>query len=378
MNVRMLTAMLLVITAWLGTAAAQEAPATETPPAAAQPAEADGFAANLSKWKDLISQMRALQTKYQSAGATERAELEKSHAELIAQAESLIPRLIETGEAQFRAAPNGNPEVANLLAALAADQVRNRDSYEEAARLGGLLAEHDYPKKSLYNLAGIAAFATADYDAAEKYLKKAEEAGTIDETGRKYLGEIPQYREFWIAEQELRAKEQATNDLPQVRLKTTKGDIVLELFENEAPNTVANFISLVEKKFYDNLSFHRVLGGFMAQGGCPKGDGSGGPGYKIACECAGENHRNHFRGSLSMAHAGKDTGGSQFFITFLPTGHLNGKHTVFGRVIEGLDVLSKLQRRDPDSASSHEPDRITEATVVRKREHEYAPQTMPE
>jgi len=163
-----------------------------------------------------------------------------------------------------------------------------------------------------------------------------------------------------------------------VLIKTTKGDIEVELFENEAPNTVANFVSLVEKKFYDGLTFHRVLGGFMAQGGCPKGTGTGGPGYRIADECRQENARRHFRGSLSMANSGPDTNGSQFFITFLPTSFLDGKHTVFGRVIKGFDVLAKLQRRDPEKPDQPEPDKIIEARVLRKRDHEYKPVTLPE
>jgi cyclophilin family peptidyl-prolyl cis-trans isomerase len=140
---------------------------------------------------------------------------------------------------------------------------------------------------------------------------------------------------------------------------------------------VGNFINLVESGFYDGLKFHRVLPGFMAQGGCPKGDGTGGPGYSIYCECNQPNHRKHFRGSLSMAKsAAANTGGSQFFITFAPTPHLDGKHTVFGRVIEGMDVLSKLQRIDPTGQQAPayvEPDTIISAEVVRKRDHEYLP-----
>ncbi|MBI2826059.1 MAG: peptidylprolyl isomerase [Planctomycetia bacterium] len=169
--------------------------------------------------------------------------------------------------------------------------------------------------------------------------------------------------------------------MPRVLLQTSKGDIVLELFENEAPNTVANFVSLVEKGFYDGLSFHRVLPGFMAQGGDPKGDGSGGPGYTIACECYTPNHRQHFRGSLSMAHAGKDTGGSQFFLTFVPTPHLDeaqAPHTVFGRVIEGMDVLTALTRRDPTKQNQPDADKIIKATVLRKRDHAYEPKTVPD
>ncbi|MCO6458325.1 MAG: peptidylprolyl isomerase [Pirellulaceae bacterium] len=157
-------------------------------------------------------------------------------------------------------------------------------------------------------------------------------------------------------------------------LDTTAGPVVLELYENQAPDTVGNFINLVEKKYYDGLTFHRVLPGFMAQGGCPEGTGSGGPGYEIYCECPREDHRQHFAGTLSMAHAGKDTGGSQFFLTFRRTNHLDGRHTVFGRVIEGQDVLAKLQRRDPGRPGGlPEPDKILKAEVVRKRDHAYEP-----
>jgi cyclophilin family peptidyl-prolyl cis-trans isomerase len=115
----------------------------------------------------------------------------------------------------------------------------------------------------------------------------------------------------------------------------------------------------------------------MAQGGDPTGSGSGGPGYHIACECYRDDARHHFRGTLSMAHAGRDTGGSQFFLTFVRTSHLDGKHTAFGRVIEGLDVLSHIQRVDPQQPSGVQPDEIVKATVVRKRDHEYQPKTLP-
>ncbi len=126
-------------------------------------------------------------------------------------------------------------------------------------------------------------------------------------------------------------------------IETDKGDIVLELFEKDAPNTVANFEKLINKGFYNGLTFHRVIPDFMIQGGCPKGNGTGGPGYKIKCEI---NSRKHTKGALSMAHAGKDTGGSQFFITHSPQPHLDGVHTVFGQVIEGMDVVNKIKQGD--------------------------------
>ena len=168
---------------------------------------------------------------------------------------------------------------------------------------------------------------------------------------------------------------QPVQDRPIVLLRTTKGDVIIELFEDEAPNTVANFIDLVEKKFYNGLKFHRVLEGFMAQGGDPKGDGSGGPGYTIPCECYKQGAPRHARGSLSMAHAGRDTGGSQFFICFKPTPFLDGKHTVFGQVVQGMEVVDHFNRIDPDKPNPYlQPDKIVEARVLRKRNHPYEPQ----
>ena len=127
--------------------------------------------------------------------------------------------------------------------------------------------------------------------------------------------------------------------------KTEVGNINIEFFSNDAPNTVNNFTKLINEGFYDGLAFHRVIPGFMAQGGCPNTregstgmPGTGGPGYNIKCEI---NQNKHLKGSLSMAHAGKDTGGSQFFIVYEPQPHLDGVHTVFGKT-DDMDVVLKL------------------------------------
>ena len=122
-----------------------------------------------------------------------------------------------------------------------------------------------------------------------------------------------------------------------------QGDIVIELFEKDAPGTVANFVKLIKEGFYDTLKFHRVIPGFVAQGGCPMGTGVGGPGYTIKDELVGNPHK-HERGALSMAHRGPNTGGSQFFIVYEPQPHLDGVHTVFGKVIEGMDVVDGIQQ----------------------------------
>ncbi|WP_207499482.1 peptidylprolyl isomerase [Heyndrickxia sp. MSNUG] len=121
--------------------------------------------------------------------------------------------------------------------------------------------------------------------------------------------------------------------------------IEFELYPNEAPGTVANFEKLANEGFYNGLTFHRVIPGFVSQGGCPNGTGTGGPGYTIKCETQGNPH-THVPGSLSMAHAGKDTGGSQFFIVHESQPHLNGVHTVFGKVTSGLEAAKAMRNGD--------------------------------
>jgi cyclophilin family peptidyl-prolyl cis-trans isomerase len=132
----------------------------------------------------------------------------------------------------------------------------------------------------------------------------------------------------------------------QARFKTERGDIVVELYADRAPLTVENFVNLARSGFYDGTTFHRVIAGFMAQGGDPTGPGRGGPGYQFGDEFHPEL-RHDGPGVLSMANAGPGTNGSQFFITYGPTPHLDDRHSVFGRVTEGMDVLNSIRERDP-------------------------------
>jgi len=130
-------------------------------------------------------------------------------------------------------------------------------------------------------------------------------------------------------------------------IKTEKGDMTVTFYDQDAPNTVANFLKLAESGFYNNVTFHRVIPNFVVQGGDPTGTGAGGPGYKIDCELNGEN-QYHDRGVLSMAHAGRNTGGSQFFICHSRdnTAHLDRNHTCFGKVVEGVDVVDDIREGD--------------------------------
>ncbi len=130
-------------------------------------------------------------------------------------------------------------------------------------------------------------------------------------------------------------------------IKTVKGDMKIEFYDQDAPNTVANFVKLAKSGFYDGVTFHRVLSDFVIQGGDPTGTGAGGPGYKIDCELTGGN-QYHDRGVLSMAHAGRNTGGSQFFICHsrTNTAHLDRNHTCFGKVVENVEVVDQIREGD--------------------------------
>jgi peptidyl-prolyl cis-trans isomerase B (cyclophilin B) len=130
-------------------------------------------------------------------------------------------------------------------------------------------------------------------------------------------------------------------------IKTEKGDMTVQFFDKDAPKTVANFLKLAKEGYYDGVTFHRVIGDFVVQGGDPTGTGAGGPGYSIDCELDGEN-QFHDRGVLSMAHAGRNTGGSQFFICHsrTNTAHLDRNHTCFGKVVENVDVVDDIRQGD--------------------------------
>jgi cyclophilin family peptidyl-prolyl cis-trans isomerase len=392
----------------------------EKKPAAAKvsPEQAKAaFAAKFTDYKAALADVEQLQAEFQTADAAKRDKLNQTMAAQITHAQSLVNAMVEAGEAAYRAAPNTDPEVANLLFSVAKYYTIGRqigpgipsrrnpddvyypidggDQYERALPILKLLIDGGASEKELFVYGFLCAYMTNDYDLAKTYLAKVKETNALqsisDTAGRGdkveqqaglmktvlhtmsvCLSKIDEYRELWAKESAIRAAEAKANDLPRVKLTTTKGAITIELFENQAPQTVANFLTLVKQGFYNGSPFHRVLPEFMAQGGAKTDEGAGGPGYTIKCECYRPDYRRHFRGTLSMAHAGRDTGNSQFFLTFVATPHLNGMHTAFGRVIEGMEVLADLQHRSTEHQQDPpKADRILKAEVLRDRGHEY-------
>jgi cyclophilin family peptidyl-prolyl cis-trans isomerase len=356
----------LVGSAMAGSAKPQEK--SESPAAPANPAEAEAlFQAKFGEWKQLLAQLRQLAQRFRVSPPADREAIKAQYEQLTAQGDELLPQLRAAAEAAFVGGAKNKAELVDFLLETAQDDTK-RGNPAAGLRVAKLLMDHGANDRRALMLAGAAAFYADDYAETEKYFSEAEKAGLLNNEGRVLLSEA-----------KLRAAEAKADDLPRVLLKTAKGDIELELFENQAPNTVANFVSLVERGYYNGLTFHRVLPGFMAQGGCPEGTGGGGPGYRIRDEVKHSDARVHLRGTLSMAKAQlPDTGGSQFFITFQPTPHLDGLHTAFGRVIKGMDVVDKIAPRNPDDPNAAPGEKILEATVVRKREHEYKPETLPE
>ena len=296
-----------------------------------------------------------------------------SHREitdLTAKIEGMVDTMVEAGLEVHKAGLKDDSMVNSTLIAIAGFYVTGDsngdggDQYEKALPLikSMLAAGLGQTSKELWLWGGLSAYNLNNFELALDYFSEAEKVGYMGQRppgsrgdpinrvwtlAMKQREDLPQTRSAWEAEKAIRAREATADDLPRVVFHTTRGDITIELFENEAPIAVANFISLVKSGFYDGVVFHRVLPAFMAQGGDPQGTGSGGPGYNIRCECHQPNFRKHFRGSMSMAHAGRDTGGSQFFLTFVATSYLDGKHTVFGRVIEGMDAAAALKRINP-------------------------------
>jgi cyclophilin family peptidyl-prolyl cis-trans isomerase len=308
-----------------------------------------------------------------------------------------VARYYTIGQQVGRGQPNLNGNSSDVYF-----PIDGGDQYERALPIVKLLIDGGNESIDLAAWGFLAAYMTNDFDLASQYLDRLQKNGGIraaieaaskSDTNNTQGGlmqnvehlltssaeNFEQYRVLWAQESALREAETKADDLPRVKLTTTKGEIVVELFENQAPGTVANFLTLIKSGFYKESPFHRVLPGFMAQGGAKTDDGAGGPGYKIRCECNRPDYRRHFRGTLSMAHAGPDTGNSQFFLTFVPTAHLNGRHTAFGRVIEGIEVLGDLQRRSPQHEQNPpKADRIIKAEVIRDRGHEYKFERLPE
>ena len=275
-----------------------------------------------------------------------------------------------------------DPKIVTLCHSIAR-KLFDEGDYEYAFEVAKRLVELD-PRESSYDvLLARAAVMTNRFEIVKEFVDyDPDELSQIPKKELETFKNVAELKQDYDRELELRAQEQQAGDLPQVELETTCGKIVIELFENQAPQTVGNFINLVESGFYDGILFHRVLKGFMAQAGSFTMRGPQSMSYTIYDEFDTDEARHHFRGSVSMATIPgvPNSGSSQFFICFAPQTMLDGHHTVFGRVISDMKVLDDLAITVKTDAEGQEelledvmPDQIKSARVLRKRDHEYEP-----
>jgi cyclophilin family peptidyl-prolyl cis-trans isomerase len=336
----------------------------------------------LQEWKTLNERRKALRgrladlrSEFTVSSRVRKLEIKKEFERLVDEWKAEVePKMVKLALAKLKADPDS--ELASRLAEKHPDQQRVVAVTEQLIKAGK-------DRGPVLRLAGAAHFNVNRFQRSVELLEKARDKNarladpTVIDVARDYV-------KLWQKEQELRKNEQAAGmpktRLPQVQIETVQGNVVVELFENEAPNTVANFVNLVEKKFYDGQRFYNSLPLTSIEAGDPStkakynkklGYGFGGPGYTIKTEATEANARMHFGGSLSMISYGKDTEGSQFAILRAPRPEWNpsagglGGQTVFGRVVKGMDVVDKLESGD----------KIVKMTVLHKRPHPYTPKT---
>ena len=298
-----------------------------------------------TKMSSLNSQLTKIEADI-NTGEGDLSGLQSQYRDVLDELNKTIQQLKESGLKAIEADPSNQKNIQTVMGILLneADSKKDRDVLKACDRL---IAAGIHPA----------------------YFEYAANAGRIKIGAREIFDEAL-----------IRLRESKADDLPRVLLRTNKGDVTVELFENEAPETVANFISLVEDGFYSDSLFHSVIESFRAQTGGPTREDASrkDPGYTIYCECYKPDARPHFTDVLSMAvKPSRDTGGSQFIITLDRTTELNGKHTVFGRIIEGHEVADQLARTaieingEATDIPNANPDYIVSAEVLRKRDHEY-------
>lgn len=300
----------------------------------------------LAEWQTLEEKLKTKEVEFYAAGENveKKTAISETYNEMVADAKLLVSQLKDLAMEELEKDAT-NKTVLRTLMGIAMNAAAEGDD-EQAMSIGeALIAKNLDPR----------------------YLEVASGSGRLTIEAKEIFEELM-----------IRQAEAKADDLPRVKLTTAKGEIIVELFENEAPDTVGNFISLVRAGYYDGLTFHRVMDQFMAQAGKKEG----GPGYQIYDEFLSPESRKHFTGYISMANTGMPNSGSaEFFLTTVRTDGLDGKHTVFGKVISGMDVVRLLTvtyQASPTSRAGIEipgttPDTIEKAEVIRAREHEYQP-----
>lgn len=340
----------------------------------------------IAEWRQILTDARETGIRYFEADREDSVALKEKYNDLINRGNQKMEILAPLAMTSLDESKNPDPPLIEFITRIQ-NKYFSEGEYEKSYALGERLLAIDSDNQVANLINGRISVLTNRFEAANQFaIDNADLLEIFSTTEQNLYVDLPKLTKNY--ERELAIREAEKDDhLPQVELRTTKGTIVLELFENQAPDTVGNFISLMESGFYAETYFHRVIRQFMAQGGGFTTTNSGKkinkhPGYFIYDEFHPTENREHFRGAISMANRGEiNTGNSQFFITTVPTPHLDGKHTVFGRVISGMNVVDALDV-NYKSSTDEEPaveipgaiqDKILSTRVIRKRDHEYKP-----
>ena len=335
-------------------------------------------------WAETLVEMRHLEIRYSNEVDRSPENMDR-FAELRDRARGEMRTLFSIAEKLY--AELGNDAETGRFLLRTIEYRQQKSVYEDSYNAARLLIDSGIPVPALSVFAARCAFLEGRFEEVLPLYKRfveTEGPDKLEQVDQQLGGLLEAYPQWWAEELAIREAEAKADDLPRVLLETTRGPVVLELFENNAPNTVANFIRLVEEGFYNESEFYQVIDDLLAMGGDPVGDGSGTSGKFLPDEHDRADRRRIFRGSIFMAKRseGEDTGrlvansaSCQFVIALMPMAPRDPSQTVFGRVIEGMDVVGSFRRLDPsekqDAVVILPPDRILRASVIRKRGHDY-------
>jgi cyclophilin family peptidyl-prolyl cis-trans isomerase len=353
-------------------------------------AETPRFKLAIEQFREQIKQMRFAEIRFHNAEASQERQLRDEFYRIRETIAPMHLELLNAGLAEYTTDP-ANKQLLGKALFESLERNFKKDNYDGLLPLAKGLYETRYPNPELSRIYLLCCIAANEHDQARALI-------TDLTTSNQQLAELDLIRiqleklkENWESELKARERDAQGEPLPQAKIMTTKGEIVIELFENDAPEAVASFISLAEQGFYNYLDFFLVVDRFAAQTGCPNEDGTGGPGFMLPNEDDKPTARNVFRGSLVLARLPNqpNSGGSQFFFAFMPMlASEQQKYTVFGRVLSGMNNLAALNRIDPtkkkeekENEESEEkkttPDEIISVEILRKRDHKYEPTQLP-
>jgi len=341
-----------------------------------------------SSFRDAVWKVQKVFIQHQVAWSPEQdLQRLKQYGQLLNAAQAQLDVWRDVIAEVYVASPTNSESLGEIIGEMIENGAK-RDMFEGLIPMARAMMDKNIElPSSIIEAIGYIGYANNDYALAEAAWTRLGTTETLSNVVTSLLRTLSEQRIKWAQEIARREADAARDDNPQVEILTNKGRIVVELFEEEAPQAVANFIFLAEQRFYHKKMFFRVIEHFAAQTGCEKSDGTGDAGYTIRSETSAPNHRNVFRGSLVLLSGiheqtklpNPDSGSSQIFFAMLPLPKFDGQMTVFGRVIEGLPILGTLQRVDFSNEKerkdkSKRADLIIDVKVLRKRNHEYIPE----